>query len=173
MKRIFGIKFKIIVIFLISLLIMISVSVTINNKVMNNWNPSESLVGNWRGQDEVSAPFKKGQSPSEYTEDWIKIEIMIESDGNVTGIIGEAELIDCKVKQNRTWFERFVRIKTDFVIKGYLENGINHDDTIAKREISIPFNLLDRKLKGSIFEIEGWKYPDPLFPRLLLYSEEK
>ncbi|MDD2620797.1 MAG: hypothetical protein PHC92_09045 [Syntrophomonadaceae bacterium] len=172
-KNIFGIPLKTIIIFLIILLIIIAASVAYNRSVMNNWNPPESLVGKWTGQSEVFALFKKGISPSKYPEDWIIIEIMIGADRNVTGKIGDAELVNCTIKQNRTWFERLVRIKTDYIITGSLKNGMVQEDTTARRDISIPLNLSDGDLKGSIFEVKGWKYPDPLFPRLLLTPEEK
>ena len=162
-------KFKAAFVFLISLLLLISLSVAYNRNLMNNWNPPKSLVGEWSGQSEVFAPFKQGQSPSMDSEDWINIQIVIESDGKVTGKIGDAELVSCTVKQNRTWFEKIIGIKTDYIIgEGYLENGIVPDDTVTKREISIPFDLSEGELKGSVFEVEKWKYPDPLFPRLLL-----
>lgn len=171
-KNILGIQVKTIIIFLVIMLIIIAVSVTYNRNILSNWNPPDSLVGKWEGQSEVSASFKKGQSPSEYPEDWINIEIIIGADRSVTGTIENAELVNCTVRQNRTWFERLIRIKTDYIISGNLTNGIVREDTKAKREISIPFNLSDGELKGSIFEVERWKYPDPLFPRLLLTLEK-
>lgn len=167
-------KFKSAFVLLLFLFLLISLSVAYNRSLINNWNPPESLVGEWSGQSEVFAPFKKGQPPSVDPEDWINIQIAIEADGKVTGKIGDAEFVNCTVKQNRTWFERLIGIKTDYIIgEGYLDNGIVPDDTAIKRDISIPFNISDGTLKGSVFEVEKWKYPDPLFPRLLLAPVEK
>lgn len=168
MKKKIGFRFKAVIIFLIVIIIIIVSSVAYNRSVMNHWNPEESLIGEWTGQCEVSAAFKKGQSPSEYPEDWIHIEMMIEANGNVTGKVGDAELVDCTVKLNRTWFERLIRVQTDYIITGILQNGIVQEDTEVRRDINIPFNLSDGELKGSLFKVEGWKYPDPLFPRLIL-----
>ncbi len=171
-KKILGIQLKTIIIFFIIMLILIPVSVTCNRSVMSNFTPSQSLIGKWTGECEISAPFKKGQSPSPYEEDWINIEIIIEEDGSVTGIIGDAQLIGCTVQQNRTRFEKLINIKADYIITGSLKNGITEKDTVIERNINMPFNISDKELKGSIFEVEGWKYPYPLFPRLLLTLTE-
>lgn len=171
-KRIFGIQLKSIIIFLIIMLIIINISVAYNRKVMDDWNPPVSLTGKWAGQSEVFARFKKGQFPSRDPEDWIDIEIIIGADRSVSGRVGQAELVNCTVKQNRTWFERRINIKTDYIIIGNLKNGIIQEDTATGRDISIPFNLSDKEIKGTIFEVESWKYPDPLFPRLVLTAEE-
>jgi hypothetical protein len=171
-KKILGIRLKAIIIFLIIMLILIPVSVACNRSAMKNFTPSQSLIGKWTGECEISAPFKKGQSPSPYEEDWINIEIIIKEDGSVTGLIGDAQLTGCTVQQNRTRFEKLINIKTDYIITGSLKNGITKQDTAIERNITIPFNISDAELKGSIFEVESWKYPDPLFPRLLLVLTE-
>jgi hypothetical protein len=171
-KRILGIPLRGIIMFPIILLILIIASVAYNRSVMNAWTPPEALSGTWTGQSEVCASFKKVGSPSESAEDWIQIELVIGADKNVTGTIGDADLAGCVVKRNRTWFERLIGIKTDYVVTGSLENGIVREDTAAVRDISIPFDVSEGKIKGSVFEVERWKYPDPLFPRLTLDMKE-
>jgi hypothetical protein len=162
------------IILLVIIFAIMSISVTINRRLLDDWNPPDSLVGKWEGSSEVFAPFKIGESPSEYPEDWINIEISIDPAGGVTGNVGHAEFVGCVVKQNRNWFERFIGIKNDYVIRDcYIKNGIVQADTIDKREISIPFNVTGNEIKGSIFEVESWKYPDPLFPRVTLIRAEK
>jgi|GEM_PF-1350144 len=171
-KKLFGIKLKTILVFLIILLSITSVSVAYNRSVMKHWQPPEALLGRWAGQSEISSQFRKGQSPGEDPADWVRIEITVTADGRVIGMVGNAELVDCTVRLNRTSFERFIGIKTDYIITGSLNNSIVPADTAVKRSISIPYNLSDEGLKGSIFEVESWQYPDPLFPRLLLTLEE-
>lgn len=171
-KKVFGIRLKVIIIALTILVVLIPISVAINRSLLDNWTPQEPLVGKWTGKSEIYADFKKGQSPSEFPEDSINIEIKINEDGSVTGIIGDAEMENCRIKLNRNRFERLLGIKTDYIIDGgYLKNGINKDDMKTKRNISIPFDLKDGKISGSLFEVERWKYPDPLFPRLTLMDE--
>ncbi|MHC1784173.1 MAG: hypothetical protein AB9891_15710 [Anaerolineaceae bacterium] len=158
---------------LVIIIAIVSISVTINRRLLDNWTPPDSLIGKWTGVSEVFAPFKVGESPSEYPEDWINIEISIDPAGEVTGKVGQAEFVDCTVKQNRNWFEKSIGIKTDYVIRDcYIQNGIVQSDTAKKRDISIPFSVIGSEIKGSIFEMENWKYPDPLFPRMALTQEE-
>ncbi len=118
-KRILGIKIKMIIGFIIIMLVIITVSVFYNRSVMDKWSPTDSLTGEFSGESEVYAWFRKGQSPSEYPEDWIDVKIIIDSDGRVTGTVGDARLSNGTIKQNRTWFERLVNIKTDYIIAGF------------------------------------------------------
>jgi hypothetical protein len=162
------------IILLVIIFAVLSISVANNRRLLDDWNPPDSLVGKWSGLSEVFAPFKIGESPSEHPEDWIKIVIMIDDSAKVTGKIGQAEFAGCSVRQNRNWFEKFIGIKNDYVIRDcYIQNGIVQADTTKKRDISIPFNVIGNEIKGSVFEIEDWKYPDPLFPRMALTREEK
>lgn len=168
MKKIFGIRTGKVVIFLVAILALITLSVTYNNHVLNKWAPTEVVIGVWQGESEVSAPFKNEPSPSENPKDWISMELQIESDGTVIGTVGEATLVNSKVKKNRTWFETLINIKTDYIIEGQLVDGIVAEDRVTERKITIPFNIVDHELKGSLFELEGWKYPYPILPRLKL-----
>lgn len=159
----------------VGLLLILSVSIIISvecqRRSLADWTPPESLTGKWTGQSEVFASFKKGESPSEDAEDWIDIKVVVGAGGLVNGRVGEAELVDCTLKQNRNDFERMIGIKTDYVIACGLEKGIVQSDVAERRDISMPFNLIDGEFRGSLFEVESWKYPDPLFPRLSLTKE--
>jgi len=160
-KRIFGIQLIVIIVFFAVMLAAIAVSVGYNRSVLDNWSPPEFLAGKWEGQSFLHAS-------STNPDDYVTIAIVIETDGKVTGKIDDAVLENCIVKQNRTWFEKLIGIKNDYMITGSLTKGTVKDDSAAVREIGIPFNLLEGELKGSIFKIEPWKYPDPLYPRILL-----
>ncbi len=172
-KRIFGIQIRAIIGFLAAVLLLMTASVAYHQSQMTLWLPQEGITGQWSGENEVSGPFKKGVSPSEYPEDWVELNLTILPDGTVTGTAGDAQLKNCKVMLNRTAFERKINIKTDYIIRGSLSGGITPDDTAAERTITIPFDHADGKIKGSLFEIEGWKYPYPLFPRMTLEKESE
>jgi hypothetical protein len=154
--------------------ILVPASVLFNRHRLNNSPLPEVIAGTWTGQVEIFTDFKKGKSPSPYSEDWIKIEITIDKTGHAIGYIGDAELAECQVKLNRNWFERYLNIKTDFYIQeATLNDQISPLDTVHLRKISIPFNIIDGQFRGSIFQVEGWQYPDPLFPYLTLQREEE
>jgi hypothetical protein len=160
---------RIILIGVAVMFLLIFISVKINQYHLSNWTPPETMIGNWTGQAEVFAPYTK----EEAVTDWIDTKITIAADGTVTGQIGQAELVNCTVRRNRTWFERLIGIKNDFTIDGCtLENGLDEQDGISKREIRIPFDLTGKEIKGSVFVIEQWKYPDPLMPFILLGRTE-
>jgi len=171
-RKVFGIKLKAIMIVFVILVVLIALFAVINRSLLDKWRPQETLVGKWTGQAEIFSEFKKGESPSTFPEDWINIEITINEDGSVTGMVGDAKMENCSIKLNRNQFEKALGIKTDYIINGGdLVNGINEEDQSARRNISIPFDIKDGKISGSLFEVEKWKYPDPLFPRLTLIKE--
>lgn len=136
------------------------------------WNPPDTLVGTWSGKAEVFAPFKKCPYPSKAPEDWLGIQIQIHADGTVDGQIGEAHFVGCKVKSNRGWLGRQLNIKTDYIIcDGALTGAIVSTDKEIKRYFTIPFNVVDGKLKGGVMVLKKWEYPFPLFPRLQLTKQ--
>ncbi len=167
-KRILGIKIKNIIIFLIVMIIIITASVNINQVILNKSPIPQNISGKWSGQSAVSSQFSKSNQSAANGQEMVNIEITINADKNVTGKIGDAEFAGCTIKLNRTWFERLINVKTDYIITGSMKNGIVSADTAETRQISIPFSISNKELKGSVFEIEKWKYPNPLLSRLIL-----
>lgn len=136
------------------------------------YSPMDIITGKWSGEQEIFADFKKGSYPSTYEEDYFLVELQINPDGTVNGKAGEAVFVDCRCEKNRSWFGKLLNIKTDYIIKGgYLSGKISSEDSKVKREFTIPFNIEDGTLKGSIMETFRWEYPNPLFPRLKLEKE--
>jgi len=168
MNKIIGMKISKLMIGLLCVLMLITLAVSHNKRVLEAWEVTEVVIGLWQGQAEISGPLKKDPSPSDNAEDWLAIEIHIASDGSVSGKVGDAEFVDCTLKKNRTRLEEAINIKTDYIIEGQLVGHIVEADSINQRDISIPFNIVDHELKGSLFELEPWQYPYPLFPRLRL-----
>ena len=44
-------------------------------------------------------------------------EITVQKDGTVTGTVGEAKIVGCQISLNRNDFERYIKVKTDYIIK--------------------------------------------------------
>lgn len=85
---------------------------------------------------------------------------MIDKSGEVIGMVGDAMFEGCSVKQNRGWVERQLGIKTDFLIQGMLKGNTFDKDTLTNKEISIPFNIKNGELKGSVvMKLKGDSYP--------------
>ena len=143
-----------------------------STKTYADWNPPDALVGTWSGQTEIFAPFKKSPYPSKASEDWTCIQIQIHADGSVDGQVGEALFVGCKVRSNRGWLGRKLNVKTDYIIcDGALTGAIVSTDKETKKYFTIPFNVVDGKLKGGFMVLKKWKYPFPMFPQLQLMKQ--
>lgn len=136
-----------------------------------------TLVGTWHGESDIRLPIVFVPEPDDDpTNDIIVpvgVEIAIHDDGTVTGMVGGAELRDCVLKQNRGELGRSLNIATDFIIMdGYLDGPIVPEDTVLQKDLTIPFNIVDEQLKGTLFWTMEWKYPLPLMPRIALVKAE-
>jgi hypothetical protein len=88
------------------------------------------------------------------------VSLIIDKDGNVAGMAGEATFEDCILTQNRGWIGRQLGIKTDFLINGKLIGRTFEKDTLINKDISIPFNIENGELKGSLFmKTKGDSFP--------------
>jgi hypothetical protein len=102
----------------------------------------------------------------------LAIDITIHDDGTVTGTVSDAELVDCVLKQNRGELGRRLNLATDYIVMdGYLRGPIVPEDETLEKEITIPFNIVDGSLRGSLFWVKAWHYPLPLVSRLELGQE--
>lgn len=135
------------------------------------WTPPDSLVGHWQQTFEANAVFIKQPNGRIHPDSAVQVNIHIHADGRVSGNVGASQLVKCRVKKNRTWLGRALNFKTDFIIRGgTLEGAIFPGDQITQREFTIPFNIEDGTIRGSIMVLQRWKYPYPLLPRLRLQN---
>ena len=131
------------------------------------------LLGTWHGDSTVRMPIVFVPEPDDDPTDDVRlpiaIDITIHADGTVTGTVGDAELVDCLLKQNRGELGRRLNIATDFIIMdGYLAGAIVPGDEVQDRQLTIPFNVVDDQLRGTLFWVKEWKYPFPLLPQIEL-----
>ena len=73
------------------------------------------LPGTYTGKERVIIRYDRGGQYI-FRDEYVMVSLMIDSTGHVTGMVGEATLVDCIVNQNRGWIERQLGIKTDFLI---------------------------------------------------------
>ena len=136
------------------------------------WSLPDSLLGHWYESFEANKVFIKQPDGTIHPDSLVRVDIFVQANGNVFGSVGEARLVRCRIKKNRTWLGRMLNFKTDFIIRGgYLEGGVVSRDIVQKREFTIPFNIKNRKMRGSIMILQRWKYPYPLLPHLRLQRE--
>ena len=92
-----------------------------------------------------------------------KSVIIIESSGVATGRIGQAVFNDCIIHRNRGWLGRKLNLKTDFIVLGgYMEGKITPKDEGKRREFTIPLNIVNGKLTGTIMLLPKFPLTRPL-----------
>lgn len=171
-KKIISTKLAYILICIATITLLLIVGVLYNKSIMAKWEPDETIIGLWSGNGKSHIDLPSDNS-EEYINTYTEVEIMIiiHEDGTVTGSVGDATLTECHITLNRTDFERSIHFKTDYIIKGQLQDAIVVGDAISYRDITIPFNIEDDTLKGSLFLIKGWEYPYPIVARLRLTNK--
>jgi hypothetical protein len=142
--------------------IITGVSILVNQTALDSAPAEAQLSGDWSSTGVLSFDSKTG-APSNFAE----IAITIGEDGSVSGSVGNAQLVGCRLKKNRTGFEKSFNIKTDYIILGgTLDGPIYAGDSVAERNVTIPLNLENQLLIGTLFHIETLKYPDPIISKL-------
>ncbi len=134
------------------------------------------LLGTWHGDTTVRLPIVFEPEPDDDPTDDVRLPVVIDlaihDDGTVTGTVGDAELMDCVLKQNRGALGRRLNMATDYIVMdGYLSGPIVPEDEVQEKQLTIPFNIVDGHLRGSLFWVKEWKYPLPLLPRVDLVKE--
>lgn len=140
------------------LLILLIISLVFTQSCTEPVTPLD-LPGTYTGKERVLLRYDKdGQYI--YRDNIVMVSMIINSKGDVTGMVGEAALDGCKVTRNRGWLSRTLNIKTDFIVKGKLIGKTFEKDSILNKDISIPFNINNGELKGSLFlNNAGQNYP--------------
>ncbi len=134
-----------------------------------DWMPPNYLVGKWVGKAHILSSFDKSDNSNNQTEQIINIQLTIQQDGQVSGKIGDAQLIGCRVSKNRGWLGKKLNYWTDYIVnKGRLDGYVTARDKFNNREISIPFNIIDGRLNGCFWVLKKFSYPHSLFPKFSL-----
>ncbi len=135
------------------------------------------LIGTWHGESTVRLPIvfvpESDDDPSDDVRVPVAIELTIHDDGTVTGTVGDAELVECVLKQNRGELGRRLNMATDYIIMdGYLAGAVVPEDETPEKDLTIPFNIVDDHLHGSLFWEKEWQYPLPLMPQIELVKDQ-
>lgn len=134
------------------------------------------LIGTWHGESTVRLPIGfVPESDDDPTDDVVlpvALDITIHDNGTVTGTAGDAELMECVLKQNHGELGRRLNMATDYIVMdGYLSGAIVPADEMPEKDLTIPFNIVDGHLRGSLFWVKEGQYPLPLLSRLDLVKE--
>ncbi|MDP1727632.1 MAG: hypothetical protein Q8M15_12680 [Bacteroidota bacterium] len=139
--------------------------------ILDESNGGTALIGTWSGKQSVQVRYSTGFMKFRFVEsgDSLVTLIQIDKEGKVSGSIGNAKMSDCRVIKNRGAVGRKLNLATDFSIRGKLEGFIFEGDTIASKDIAIPFEIKSDKLQGSVFHKIGMD----VFPMLGLDLKKK
>jgi hypothetical protein len=74
----------------------------------------------------------------------------IQSDGRVTGKVGDAILVKGRLEENRGWLGRKLNLATDHIIKGELSGPIVAAESVTRGRVSIPLDLVGGTLVGGV-----------------------
>ena len=125
-----------------------------------------ALAGVWQGEAAVRPPISFEPPPKETPREpevAVPLAITIHEDARVTGTVGDAELVDCVLKRNRGDLGRQLNVASDYIIMdGYLDGPIIPGDEELRKEFTIPFNIVDGHMQGSVMWLQPRKYPSPL-----------
>ena len=118
-------------------------------------------AGQWHGKTRFRGISYEEATQKKLVPQDVETVLHISADGKVTGQVGGAELSDCVVDANRGWFGRLLNIKTDFIIRGKIIGAVAIGSESGTNTINAPFNLLDSRIKGTIFITHPFTYPYP------------
>ena len=80
----------------------------------------------------------------------LRVTVKIEADGNVTGTVGDATLINGRFKRNRGWLGRKLNLATDYIIEGKLCGPVVAAEGITRKSVSIPLNFIGGAFVGGV-----------------------
>jgi len=100
------------------------------------------MCGRWQGAADIAVNWTKART--------VSVAIAITPDDRVTGMIGEAALVDAHLLATRGWLGRTLRVKTDYMIEGRLDGPIIRAEHLVRSEITMPLDWTGTEFTGSI-----------------------
>lgn len=147
----------------IAVTLLISASFLKTSTASNEAFPPPTLVGIWRENAEIFGSFKIEPYPSKAPEGHQDVVIAIDASGTITGRVGQAVFNNCTLRRNRGWLGRTLNVKSDFIVLGgHMEGKIAPKDEGGRREFTIPFNIKNGKLSGTIMLLPKFPLTHPL-----------
>ncbi len=118
--------------------------------------PAAEIAGVY--QDDVTLTVRtreNGKFVFTRAADKVHMQLTIQSDGTVEGLVGDARFVDATCTLNRGDLGRKLNVKTDFIIRGKLDGRIFANDPTSGKEVSLPFNLENGRIHGSLFQLDS------------------
>jgi hypothetical protein len=103
---------------------------------------TSAMVGQWNGNARIIVTWCRQPT--------LPVSVNIQTNGDVTGKVGDAALTSGYLKRNRGWLGRKLHLKTDYVIVGKLKGPIVPREQISRSGVSIPLNFTGTNFVGGV-----------------------
>lgn len=100
--------------------------------MVGSWEGKASIVVNWCAQKELP------------------VRVTIAADGTVTGTVGDATLLDGRLRPNRGWLGRKLKLASDHLIVGDLQGPLIAAEGITRSGVVLPLNFKDGAFQGGL-----------------------
>lgn len=122
-----------------------------------DWVMPKTLVGTWSASQKITVRFKDGMFSFRFAASPVPVNMVmtIHEDGTVDGSVGEAKWEACSVVDNRGWWEEMTNSGAGYMLTGKLTGNIFAQDTLAAKEIKMPFQMKDNIIEGTLFQKQG------------------
>lgn len=102
----------------------------------------DSMTGVWCGSARIVVNWT--------VEKRLGVRLAIAPSGDVTGQVGDAELIGGRLKANRGAVGRMLNIKTDYIVVGKLQGPIIAAEKVTRSTVKMPLNWTGSELRGAL-----------------------
>jgi hypothetical protein len=92
-----------------------------------------SMVGHWEGNARIIMTWCQQTN--------LPITLDIRADNTVAGKVGDATLINGRLRRNRGWLGRKLQVKTDYIITGNLTGPVVAAENITRSGVKMPVNF--------------------------------
>jgi hypothetical protein len=100
------------------------------------------MTGAWAGEAEIFVNWTAQRS--------LPLKLSIESDGGVTGTVGDATLRNGRFEPNRNALERAIHLKTDWIVRGDLDGDVIKSEKIHRASVMVPLDWIDGHFEGGV-----------------------
>lgn len=129
------------VVLIVALCVLISEATMTPPPLARGASPAPEFAGGWRGFATAWVDDHEIHLP---------VDLRIENDGAVAGSIGSSR-IHGRFTRNRSWLGRGLNLRTDYIIVGEASDYPGAPKHGLEETMTIPMNLEDAYLKGSVF----------------------
>lgn len=105
------------------------------------------LIGTWVGDARIANKELSPCAP--------QVRVTIGADGAVQGMVGEARLVNGRLKRNRGAVGRSLRVKTDWIVDAGLDGPIFSAESVTRERVRIPFDVRGDSLRGGFHAMGG------------------